>query len=791
VKAWQFDVGRLAIMRHIQVFLFSVLSLLVLVSQLAFAAQQKKIKAAPPPKPIYEAPMRVVVVRNSSPTCEPDCPKWISAEGEITAASPAAFRRVFKQVGAKNLPLVIRSPGGSINAAIEIGNMIRKRNMTVAVGYTVYRSCRPDETGCKLPKEAKGIYTGSISEYDAFCNSACPMLLAAGTTRLASSVAYVGLHQPKTEWSREWLRWRDTYRMVNGKKKILKRTIISRKIIKGKTTYGLDKPLRKKMGNYYKSMGIDLAVLDEMMRAKYQDMYWLPTNGRDKLKLRTSAASAAALANVPASSSAVGGIDSCNINGATYVGEICKTAKARVVVAAATVSPGPSKRKKPLLDPAGLTLRVFEAKLADGRCGNTCPHWIAVEGLIAPDTPRVFEALAKRLGRVRTTVVFNSLGGDIRAAIQLAQIIRKMNYATAVGKTWPEAGSASNISAAKSAIDTDAICRDACVLAYAGGSTRYVNEDTGLVVQNPLELARGYGDLNLAVFMNKHFGDMGIGPQVMAAIALKPANQTTKFLPLETMVSRLANFDMAVNDYLTWKRCDADTSVAGCSEQSKGMSDKPAASIITKPIGPEMTVRLARLNNAGCAQHCPSWFVLDGRITIATPALLEGFAKKLGRKHATVVLNSPGGDVDAAIQLGRMIRSLGFDTAIGKTVPAKGNTEKSDTFEASSPGFGFCRGSCLMAYVGGKHRHIDGAGNFQIQEPFSDLDMQTSDAQEQRMERHLNYMGADSAFFTYARSWDATTRGVTASRLLWDRVATDAKDTAVLFDWKRGDIGDQ
>jgi hypothetical protein len=512
-----------------------------------FAAQQKKAKVVAAPKPIYDAPMRVVVVRNSSPACEPDCPQWISAEGEITAATPEAFRRVFKQIGSKNLPLVIRSPGGSINHAIVIGNMVRKRKMTVAVGYAVYRGCRPDEAKCKLPKEAKGIYTGSITDYDAFCNSACPMILAAGTTRLASSVAYVGLHQPKTEWSREWVRWRETYRTVNGKKKILKRTIVSRKIVKGKTTYGLDKSLRKKMGTYYKSMGVDVAILEDIQRAKYQDMYWLPAVDRDRLLLRTSLGFASALDDIIAAKPDVSGTDYCEINGAKYVGEICKAKKASVV-----------------------------------------------------------------------------------------------------------------------------------------------------------------------------------------------------------------------------------------------------ATVVAKPVVPEMTVRLAQLAEAACAPKCPSWIVLDGKISSSTPGLLEVFAKKLGRKHATVVFYSPGGDVDAAIALGRTIRSLGFDTAIGKTVSVQGLDDKRDTFEASTPGSGFCRGSCLMAYIGGKQRHIVGSDMFQIQAPFADIDAQTVRVAEMKMERHVNDMGADSDFIvTYAHRPELSRDGVSAAQLLKYRIATDTKDTAVLFDWKRAEVAGQ
>jgi hypothetical protein len=550
-------------MRWLKFVVLWMFSFLLLFDVAAFAAQPKKAKVAPAPLPIYEAPMRVVVVRNSFPTCEPDCPQWISAEGEITAATPAAFRRVFKQVGAKNLPLVIRSPGGSINAAIEIGNMVRKRKMTVAVGFTLYRGCRPDEKDCKLPKEAKGVYTGSIAEYNAFCNSACPMILAAGTTRLASSVAWVGLHQPKTEWSREWVRWRDTYKIINGKKKILKRTIISRKVVKGKTTYGLDKGLRKKMGNYYKAMGIDLAILDEMMRAKYEDMYWLPDAGRDKLHLRTSVGSAGALGNVTKVMPAVGGIESCTIKGAQYVGEICKTQKATLAVV--VVKPtGAIVRQKPLLDPSGLTLRIYEAKLADRLCGNKCPHWIAVEGIITERTPLEFAAMAGRLGKGQVTVIFNSNGGDALAAMELGRIIRKLNFATAVGKTWPAAGSAGKREAANAELDPDAICHDACILAYAGGSRRYVDSLPGFLMQNPADLTPAPGNSALFHVVDAYLRTMSIGSFVMNEASRSTGGAAKRFSAQEAMVSRLATDEMPVNMYLRWNSCEMVADLAGC-----------------------------------------------------------------------------------------------------------------------------------------------------------------------------------------------------------------------------------
>jgi hypothetical protein len=259
------------------------------------AAKKKKNEPPPQPKAIYEAPMTVVIVRNSVPLCEPNCPEWIAAEGEITDGTPAKFREAFKRMGKKQLPIVIRSPGGSINAALEIGRMIRKRKLDVAVGSTRFEDCAPDQKSCKLPKEYKGIYRGTAWGYYGFCNSACPLILAAGTARLASVETSVGVHKPKIVWNQERVYYRETYRMVNGKKKVLKRTITSRKRGKSKVSYEFGKSLRKKLASYYGSMGVDPAIMEDSEKADHKEMEILRGDRLDALKLRTSSKSAATL----------------------------------------------------------------------------------------------------------------------------------------------------------------------------------------------------------------------------------------------------------------------------------------------------------------------------------------------------------------------------------------------------------------------------------------------------------------------------------------------------------------
>lgn len=268
------------------VFCACVLAVLAALTPEVLAAK-KKTAVPSPAKPIYEAAMTVVVVRGWSQTCEPTCPEWISAEGEITGATPAAFARVFKAIGKKRLPIVIRSPGGSINAALDIGRMIRKRGFDVAVGATNFQGCSPIDKTCKLPVGQNGIFHGSASDYGGFCNSACPLILASGKVRLAAAGTTIGVHQPKTIWTQQRYTYRETYRIINGKKKILSRKIIGRSDAGTKVTYGYDKKLWSKLTSYYRQMGVDENILDESDKAKFSKMNELTGLRLNELRLRT------------------------------------------------------------------------------------------------------------------------------------------------------------------------------------------------------------------------------------------------------------------------------------------------------------------------------------------------------------------------------------------------------------------------------------------------------------------------------------------------------------------------
>jgi hypothetical protein len=84
---------------------------------------------------------------------------------------------------------------------------------------------------------------------------------------------------------------------------------------------------------------------------------------------------------------------------------------------------------------------------------------------------------------------------------------------------------------------------------------------------------------------------------------------------------------------------------------------------------------------------------ISGTIGAATASW---FRDRLGEAQLaagdTILLSSPGGDLNQAIIMGEIIRSRGLVTAVG-TVDASGNIRPS-----------YCASACVLAYAGGKLR---------------------------------------------------------------------------------------
>ena len=145
----------------------------------------------PPAHPRPAHAMRFVRVMSADPACKPNCPEWLSAEGQIVVGTARAFAEAVERLKGRRLPILIHSPGGSVADAGAMGELIREKGLAVAVARTLIANC-PDVS----PKCPDG--PGSAITGGAMCASACVLVLAGGVERLAAPSARIGVHQITT-----------------------------------------------------------------------------------------------------------------------------------------------------------------------------------------------------------------------------------------------------------------------------------------------------------------------------------------------------------------------------------------------------------------------------------------------------------------------------------------------------------------------------------------------------------------------------------------------------------------
>jgi hypothetical protein len=263
-----------------EVFSRSVVIVCLLVGLLASAAT---VRAAP----AGGADMQFFVVRSGQPGCEPTCPEWISAEGTIVRESPAQFKKLLKTIGKRRLPVVVTSPGGDVDAALALGRLIRARRLEVAVGKTRFIGCQPQQKDCR-ENDGKGArYIGIAYSGGAYCNSACPLMFAGGTRRVAGQWAYLGVHQITTVFVQTQTRYREEYRIVNGKKKVTSKKVVSRKNVGSRKIYEMTRAQERELTAYLAEMGIGRTVIDLMKITPASDMRKIEPVAMTEMKLIT------------------------------------------------------------------------------------------------------------------------------------------------------------------------------------------------------------------------------------------------------------------------------------------------------------------------------------------------------------------------------------------------------------------------------------------------------------------------------------------------------------------------
>lgn len=218
--------------------------------------------------------MTFSIVRSNNPVCEPDCPEWIAADGDITDQTAKAFKAILEKAGDRSLPLLITSSGGRVDVAMAMGRLIRERGMTVEIARTDYLRCAPWDKECK-PDFKDGTFYGYANLTFGVCNSACPLLLAGGIRRVVGPFSRVGVHQFTLTRHKYKEKYRVYKKTLSNGKVITKKDLVERKFIGTVKSTELSKSLRRELTDYLIGMDVNPELVDLMVSTPPEDIRYL------------------------------------------------------------------------------------------------------------------------------------------------------------------------------------------------------------------------------------------------------------------------------------------------------------------------------------------------------------------------------------------------------------------------------------------------------------------------------------------------------------------------------------
>ncbi|WP_246739003.1 hypothetical protein [Bradyrhizobium aeschynomenes] len=146
------------------------------------------------------APIAFALVKGAPDSCGPGCDSWIAAEGKIDGGAAARLRKFIKQIGDRKLPIYFNSPGGNLEQALAMGNLLREKKAVVRVGRTTLRECgfEPQEgEACTRLKQAGRELHGEVWTRGAICNSACPYIILGAPNRELAPDVTLAVHSPR------------------------------------------------------------------------------------------------------------------------------------------------------------------------------------------------------------------------------------------------------------------------------------------------------------------------------------------------------------------------------------------------------------------------------------------------------------------------------------------------------------------------------------------------------------------------------------------------------------------
>jgi len=141
-------------------------------------------------------PMVFYLAKGEPDACGQGCSEWIAAEGQIDQSTAQRLRTFLNRLGKRKLPIYFHSPGGTGTTAMEIGRLLRERELTAGVSQTVPVDCAAASArACRALKQSGHVLPSMLRAGG--CNSACVFALIGARVRQVPPGARLGVHSAK------------------------------------------------------------------------------------------------------------------------------------------------------------------------------------------------------------------------------------------------------------------------------------------------------------------------------------------------------------------------------------------------------------------------------------------------------------------------------------------------------------------------------------------------------------------------------------------------------------------
>jgi hypothetical protein len=143
--------------------------------------------------------MTFYVVKGAPDACGRGCESWIEAEGKIEAGTAALLKTFLDRLRDRKLPIYFASPGGNLEQAMAMGNMLHARSIVAGIGRATVRECgfeaQDSEVCLKLKRSGRELHGDLFT--NAVCASACPYVFVGAVVHEVALDAVLAIHSPR------------------------------------------------------------------------------------------------------------------------------------------------------------------------------------------------------------------------------------------------------------------------------------------------------------------------------------------------------------------------------------------------------------------------------------------------------------------------------------------------------------------------------------------------------------------------------------------------------------------